>query len=262
MTDIIFVRPRYDYPPYSDLYKLITLSGFPLIHFDQMDVTDASKVYIFSPANGELGDGWPDARARIIHLQLEYEHEDGKVQAAPLHPGVAEKWVCDAWYAEQIGARFVPLGSHPALNLQPDDCPDKVYDVALLQAQAFRRYQIWGELEGYGLSAAPNGWGYARHMALLKSKCMVIVHQHDNFACIAPLRWCLAAAYRLPLISEAVHERAPFGYTHFVMSDFAHLSEFVNLQLKDMRNLDNYGYALHSFLCREFTFRKSVEAAV
>jgi hypothetical protein len=258
MADVIFVRPRHDYDPYADLYRLIELSGYELTFFDRMDINDPTKTYIFSPANGEIGQGWQGAKARIIHLQLEWELE----QSQPI-PGVSEKWTADAYHAEKIGARFVPLGSHPDLNLHPADSPAKEYDVAFLAAPNGRRYSVWGDITERGLSTAPNGWGEARHSALSKSRAMVIVHQWEQFKCIAPLRWALAAAYKLPVISENVYCRDPFGHSHFMTCDIDRLGKFTELHIRDpFNNLSDYGLALHEKLCHQMTFRKSIEAAL
>jgi hypothetical protein len=258
VADPIFVRPRHQYDPYNDLYKLVELSGYDLIFFDEMDVTDSTKCYIFSPANGEIGEGWKGARARIIHLQLEWEHE----LTAPI-AGVSEKWTADAWHAQHIGGRFVPLGSHPDLNMYPGDEPAKEYDVTFLAAPCNRRYQVWGDVEERGLSVAPNGWADTRHSTLSKSRCMVIVHQWEQFKCIAPLRWALAAAYKLPIISETLFCREPFTNTHFMSCDLDRLGKFTELHLRDPYNdLSDHGLALHGFLCHEMTFRKSIERAL
>lgn len=258
MSDITFVRPRHDYGSYSDFYALVRLSGYPLIYVDSMDAYDPTKCYILSPANGEWGDGWPGARARIIHWQIEWEFEP-----APLHNGVAEKWTSDKYHAEKIGARFVPMGSHRELNCNPGERAEKVYDVIFLAAQAYRRYQVWGDIEERGLKIAPNGWGDERHAAMLRSKCMVVVHQWDEFPCIAPLRWCLAAAYSLPIVSETLRNRAPFGEGHFMSCRHDMIGEFVAMHVSDQFNwLENYGHALYQKLCVEMTFKASVEAAV
>lgn len=258
MADVIFIRPRHEYDPYADLYRLIELSGYPLTFIDCIDANDPTKTYIFSPANGEIGQGWPNAKARIIHLQLEWEHEPSQPIA-----GVSEKWTADKWHADYIGARFVPLGSHPDLNLAPQDSPTKEYDVAFLAAPNGRRYSVWGDIVDRGLSIAPNGWGEARHRALTRSRSMVVVHQWDEFKCIAPLRWAIAAAYKLPLISETLYCRDPFGHGHFMTCDHDRLGKFTELHIRDrFNNLEDYGLALHEKLCHQMTFRKSIEAAL
>lgn len=257
MSDVVFVRTRHFYQPYADFHRLIQVSGYPLVYIDEMDIHDPSKTYILSPKNGEWGD-YTHARARLIWWQLEWEQTP-----EPLPAGVAEKWTSDAWHSDRINARFVPLGSHPCLSLNPDERRDKRYDVIYLQCPSYRRYGVWGEVEKHGLTVAPDGWGYQRHERLLEARAMIHVHQHDSIPTIAPLRWCIAAAYRLPVISETVANRAPFGYTHFMTSDYQYLAEFAAMHLRDKyTNLEGYGGALHQKLCHELTFRKSVEATL
>lgn len=258
MTDVIFVRTRYDYPPYRDFYRLVTLSGYPLIYVDEIPREGVrDKVFIVTPLNGEWKHGI-ETDGRVIFWQLEWESEP-----EPCPPGIAEKWTSDAWHAQRISARFVPLGSHPSFNLNPDETRPKRYDVIYLQAPSYRRYGVWGAIKERGLSVAEDGWGYKRHERLLQSRCMVHVHQHPDTPTIAPLRWCIAAAYRLPIISESVNCREPFGYSHFMTSDYDYLAQFVAMHVKDeYSNLEDYGIALHQFLCVEQTFRKAVESAL
>jgi hypothetical protein len=256
--DPIFVRPRHEYEPYTDFYKLVELSGYELTFFDKMEVSDPTKTYVYSPSNGEIGQGWQGAKARLIWWQLEWEHE-----IAPCPPGVSEKWTSDKYHADYMGARFVPMGSHPDLNLRPSDSPTKEYDVTFLAAPNGRRYSVWGDIADRGLSVAPNGWNEQRHSALSKSRAMVIVHQWEQFKCIAPLRWALAAAYKLPVISESVYCRDPFTHSHFMTCDIDRLGKFTELHIRDpFNNLSDYGLALHNYLCNEMTFRKSIEAAL
>ena len=262
MTNVSFVRTRTYYQPYDDLFRLAELSGYPVIYLDEMDVTDASQTYIFSPNNGETASGWPGAKAHIIFMQMEWHTN---LEPVTLPPGVAECWNGDKWHSQIIGARFVPLGSDFGLNLDPRNNPPKKYDVAFMAyTDIYRRKRVYDQLIEKGFSIAPNGWGIDRHNALLESRCIVHVHQWENIPTIAPLRWCIAAAYRLPIISEAVNSREPFGYSDFMVSDYEHLVEFVTMHLKDPapQLLTSFGYALQNKLCRELTFRKSIEAAL
>lgn len=52
MPEIIFARPRWDYNSYTDFYRLIELSGYPLIFFDEID-PDSSNCYVMTILNGE-----------------------------------------------------------------------------------------------------------------------------------------------------------------------------------------------------------------
>ncbi len=261
MTDVTFVRTRTYYQSQDDLFRLAELSGYPVIYLDEMNASDPTQTYIFSPMNGEIT-GWSGARARIIFLQMEWHVDHSRVQ---LPPGVAECWTPDRWHADLIGARFVPLGSHPGLNLNPEYKPEKEYDVVFMAyTDIYRRKCILDGLEAQGFKVAPNGWGNERDEILRKSRVMVHVHQHENIPTIAPLRWCIAAAYGLPVISETVSNRAPFLPQHFISLDYDQLVEKVtqHLQTNESGWLNEYGANLHNFLCHEFTFRNSIERAL
>jgi hypothetical protein len=261
MTDVTFVRTRTEYPPYADFYRLAELSGYPICWVDEIDPGDPTKVYVISPINGEWMQGWPRARARIIFEQLEW-HTDHKPVELP--PGVSEAWTGDAWHARLINARHVPIGGHIGLNLDPDDCPEKEYDVVFMAyTDIHRRSMIKNALEARGLKLAPNGWGQERHDILARSRVMVHVHQHENIPTIAPLRWCIAAAYGLPIISESVNDRRPFGEYDFMTCDYDRLADFITAQLKEQHDdLSRYGDYLRNTLCKVLTFRESVERAL
>lgn len=262
MADVTFVKTRTYYQPYDDYYRLAELSGYPICYIDEIDAYDPSKVYIISPLNGEWQHGWPGAKARLVFNQLEWHTDHSRVE---LPPGVSEAWTGDRWHADLIGARFVPIGSHPDLNLHPDEHAAKQYDIAFMAyTDIHRRKCILDALKAQGFSIAPNGWGDERDQILRQSRVMVHVHQHENIPTIAPLRWCIAAAYHLPIISETVSNRAPFLPQHFLSWDYDQLAEKVseNLQMHQYSWLNEYGENLHNFLCHEFTFRNSIERAL
>ena len=262
MTDVTFVRTRTYYQPYDDLFRLAELSGFPVIYIDEIDANDASKTYIFTPNNGETLGGWPHARARIIFMQMEW-HTDHKPVELP--PGVAECWNGDRWHSQLINARHVPMGSHECLNLYPGKQDEKQYDIALMgYYDVWRRARIRDQFKERGITIAPNGWGVERDEILRQSRVMVHVHQWDNMPTIAPLRWCLAAAYDLPIISESVNDRRPFNEGDFLTCGYDDLVEFVTAHLQTLGNgrLEMVGQNLHRTLCRELTFRESVERAL
>lgn len=262
MTDVTFVRTRTEYPPYADFYRLAELSGYPICWVDEIDASDPTKVYIISPINGEWNHGWPHARARIIFNQLEWHTDMSQVE---LPPGVSECWNGDAWHARLINARHVPIGGHIGLNLDPNDCPAKEYDIVFMSyGDVYRRKRIKDEFEARGFKIAPDGWGQIRHDSFVRSRIMVHVHQWENIPAIAPLRWCLGAAYGLPIISESVNDRRPFAAGDFMTADYDNLVETVTRELEDRENgrMDSYGYNLRNYLCRVLTFRKSVERAL
>lgn len=262
MSEVTFVRTRTYYQPYDDWYRLAELSGYPICYVDEMDAYDPSKVWIISPLNGEWKHGWPGARSKLVFAQLEWHTDYSRVE---LPPGVSECWSADKFHADLIGARFVPIGSHECLNLHPELDASKEYDIALMgYYDVWRRKRIKDDLEAQGFKIAPNGWGDTRDDLLRKSRVMVHVHQWDNMPTVAPLRWCIAAAYKLPIISERVSNRAPFQNLHFAAYDYDELVSHVGLLLQPQAQtwLEGYGCNLHRFLCHEMTFRSAVEAAL
>lgn len=261
MTDVTFVRTRTYYQSQDDYFRLAELSGYPVVYIDEIDASDPSKTYIFTPLNGEVT-GWPHARARIILNQLEW-HTDHKPVELP--PGVSECWNADAWHARLINARHVPIGSHECLNLHPEQTAEKKYDIAFMgYYDVWRRKRIKDDLEARGFTTAPNAWGVERDAILRQSRIMVHVHQWDNMPTIAPLRWCIAAAYGLPIISESVNDRRPFAAGDFMTADYDALVDMVTMYLQHENDgrLETYGCNLHNYLCRALTFRESVERAL
>lgn len=259
MPKVVFARPEWDYVPYHDLYRLIELSGYELVKFSEID-PDSDNTYIITIYNDETQHGYPGAHARLILLDLEWHNSKPEI------PGVSEVWAADKWYADKIGARYTPLGSHPELNPHPAESARLQYDIAFMAyLDPHRRAHVVERIRRAGLSIAPNGWNEERHRALLASRCVLHVHQHDHIPAVAPLRWCIAAAYGLPIISEAVADRGLFTQSHFMTAEYRYLSQFAQLWLKDHASrlrLADYGRALHSLLCQEHTFKKSIEAVV
>ncbi len=256
MSAVIFARPRTHYDSYTDLYRLITLSGYPLIYCDEIDPA-SDNTYILTLRNGENEHGWSgDVKARIILYDLEWRLEGDP----PPIPGVREVWAGDEWYAKQIGARYVTLGSHPELNLVPGEEADKMHDAIMLSYMTNRRIQMAVWLQQRGLTLASNAWGEVRHRNLLGSRAMLHVHQHDHVATVAPQRFALAAAYRLPLISESACESGLFKDA-VLWSDYGALADFVRDRIRG-NGLADAGEALYQLLCVDHTFKKEVERAL
>lgn len=258
MREIVFCQTRWHYKTYEDYFALARLSGYPIIYVDELDPADDSKVYVVTPLNGEWNQGWENPRARIIHHDLEWRHQHDY----PHIPGVVETWASDAWYAMQVGARYVTLGSHSDLPLHP--LPEKPeppkWDVAFLAYMNPRRAMIAAQLQQMGITVAPNGWNEERHQILTHVRAMVHVHQWDEFKCIAPQRWAVAAAYKLPIFTEQTYSAAHsmggvYGYGEFA-------SAVKNYLQTQSVYLAQDGQQLYDYLCIERPFRHGVDAAV
>lgn len=261
---VIFARPDYDYGSYRDLYDLITLSGFPLVKFGELQ-PDSDNTYILAVVNGENQGGWQNPTARIILYDLEWRLEG----TYPRIPGVSEVWVGDQWYSDRlqekgIANRYVPLGSNTLLagrTLASD--PYAYFDVAYISYLTHRRERLLNSLFAHNVLVSPthNLWGSERDQVLRASRAMLHVHQHDNAPTIAPLRWCLAAAYGLPMISESVGSMGIFDNRYTLYADYPHLAEFTKLWTRrdSLSRLADFGLALQSLLCRDYTFRIGIE---
>lgn len=273
MPEVIFARARDNYGSYTDLYSLIELSGYPMIYVDEIDA-QSDNCYIFSTPSTHWHDGlerngWPDAKARIIYYNLEwYTDVDYSVI-----PGLSEVWSADKWFAETYHQRYVPMGGHPGLRLAdtPEDGPQ--YDIAWLAYESYRRMYARGQFNAYSLSIAPNAWGIERHNVLSRSRCMVHVHQlatddtqpiETPIATVCPLRWVLAAAYSLPMVTETLADCGVFTAGYRLMADIDYLPKFLGTWLEptNANMLRDFGHSLHGLLCEHYTFRKGIEAHV
>lgn len=252
---ITFARTRHVYDSYNDLWTLVGLSDFPTCYVDEIDADDPARCYILPTRNGEWGEGWQGARARLIHWNFEWD-------AYPETPGVGETWHSDAWFARQIGARHVPLGSHRDLRLQADSVSSEHFDVAYLGYMIPRREQMRHDLRQLGVTVSTNGaWGEARHKLLSNSSVYFHAHQHEDKPGVPPLRMVVAAAYAMPFVTENVADAGVFA-EHIMQAPYSHLAGFTRDWLRDLPMLREHGAVLYQMLCEDMPFRKSVEGVL
>lgn len=257
MSDIIFARTRHHYQSYADYWRMVELSGFPTCYVDEID-PDSDHTYIVTPDNDEVRNaGWPDApRAQIIHWDLEWRLEP----VAPIR-GVRRYWHMDKFVADTIGVQYAPMGGHLGLREQkPSSGP--WYDVAFLGYMVSRRQAVAEELRENRVDVSPSdAWGDKRHNILTRSKIYLHVHQLANIPGLPALRLVVAAAYQLPFLTEAVPNLGVFTDRYCLFErEYKNLVTATGFRMSEY--LIDYGVILHEFLCYEFTFRKSVEAAV
>lgn len=201
MIEPVFVYPTHDYQSYTDLKSLVKLAAFRSILVPEVDWTSQSP-HIFCA--GMPGGDWPvlpepSKRPRCIFWNLER-------YALPSDHPWDEIWCSDRWFAGEQGARYVTLGSDPALCTPVPH--ESIYWYAHMSYLSHRRQQVMRKLIGTS-TLAPNCWGEARNLALLSSKEMLCIHQ-DELPIIEPLRYALAAAYMLPIVAEWCHDFWPW----------------------------------------------------
>jgi hypothetical protein len=283
---IVFARTRWPYDSYQDFWRLVELSGFPVVWLDEIDLT-ADVTYIFTPHNGEFNQlaglpveppapgmtwhparprSWRERKCRLVWWMLE-RFDDGNPASAierveSMLGFVDAAWVSDRWVASlHPRLTHVVLGGHPGLGRDPD--PIKIYDYAHISYAWGRREALYAAIRARGLIEAPtNIWGPARAAVLAQTRLMVSAHQYPA-ATIAPLRFAIAAAHSLPLLTEAVTD----PYPHVLGMDLAHaeyhvLPDAVAGLLRDQERRERLGAMLRHRLCVEWTFRRGVEEAV
>jgi len=153
------------------------------------------------------------------------------------------------------------LGSHKKLaDTPPNPNGDKAYDLALMMYRnPYRRARVISALKEVGVTIAPDGWGSERHTSLLSSKAMLHIHQEEDVRTVAPLRFAIAAAYQLPLITETCTDF--YGLDSYVpVFPYHNLADGVKTLLTDTSILDHWGAKLYQLMCRNFTFWHSVES--
>lgn len=106
----------------------------------------------------------------------------------------------------------------------------------------------------WNTAVAPNGWGVERHRRLQQSKFMLATHQ-DGFPYIEPLRFALAAAYGLLVLSEYCEDLHPYkGYAlNLTLQDIkCHIATYSSIGYQS-------GLRFRERQIVEFPFRKCVE---
>lgn len=249
----IFIAPRQVYPSYSDFWTLVQLSGYEVLYADEINPGDTQATYIFSgPEDIPDLTGW---QARTVFWQLEYAGdytEQANIRSADY------VWSSDPHHAAQTDSRYVLLGSHRGLNPSLDRGSNR-YDVTMLAYMTDRRRRLQAELDELNWSPDyPGHDGEGRHDVLRTSRLMLHAHQHDE-AALTPLRFALAAAYRLPVIAEAVPDSGNYlGKVQF--APYGDLPTHARRFLSGEMPLS--GDKLYQWLCEDYTFYDGVEEAL
>lgn len=271
--DPIFVKADEGYRSYQDFWRLVELSGYPIVSPREVDLT-SPVTYIWAEANAAfiwtLSDhSKSKRRARVILWCLErpdsraanLKESEGywKMGLDEIFALVDELWVSDkTLHAFDTRARYVPCGGHSGLREAPS--VRRVYDVAHLGQRTPRREAVIVELERRGLSVSPNAWGEGRAAILTSARALLGVDRLEGMRVAAPLRWALGAAYELPIVQEELPDPAPLERGRsIVMAPIESIADTVDEVLANGSR--NVGRAAWETICRDRTFRKEVDAA-
>lgn len=288
--DIIFCRPGHKYESYTDFWRLVELSGFPIISVSELDISKPG-IYITAPMNRDwrnhINNEHKKKKVVNAHLILwNIERPDGSANSVPeygrqnhyLQYGlwengekvnedgdeshgrfIDEVWVSDRRLADETNLRFVVLGSDEGLG---SPGADKRYGFTHMSYLIPRRESVYNQFKNGNISIGPNAWPPERDAILKESKFAVNVHQ-DNHPFQEPLRFALFAAYGLPIISETIADSHPWSDEFMIYSIIDDLPEKIRECLAD--DYEKYramGLKARIRMTQEFQFGKMVREAV
>lgn len=262
--DPVFVFPDKEYPSYTDVRRLVELSGFEVRTMSEtaLFTRDTSPALIYLSPEQPFAHGSIDYR--LIWWSLEYggEYEPTREN---LWGWRGELWASDPAWAAAHGAKMVVMGSHPGLNPEGRSLYGGVYEFLMLAYMTHRRQALQDKLTDRAHPKNPYpGYGDERHQQLVSTDLMLHAHQDEARRAIAPQRFALCAAYHLPLIHETVPDAGEYG-DYAVFADYAALPAVTRDYLAgrfDDPLVTPIGERLHQWLCYEQTFRKSVMEAL
>jgi hypothetical protein len=285
LAEIIFAKPIHNYDSYTDFWRLVELSGFPIISVSDIDITK-KKIIITAPMNGDYQEHfvgnlahWQET-GEITGGQLLRQKQSGLFRLSHLIiwnlerpsgsgsvPEYAERskswidnrfadevWVSDFGLADETMLRYVPLGSDYGLG---EVGKDKEYDFAHMSVTIPRRVHIYKEFNNIG----PNCWPPKRDEVLKKSRFALNTHQ-DNWPFCEPLRIALFAAYGLPIISEALTGNNIYGGDIHQLSYHSLVDGLKSALTDDYEKWSEMGLRLRKSLCEDYQFGKMVRQAI
>lgn len=270
---IVFAHPERDYDSYVDYRRLVDLSGFESVKVGQADPGAADTVYVVSPVNRHLPEWPPRGRRAAKFVYWNLERDD--VPTVPVrdlpgfgvHASVGSVehlfdavWVSDRHLAS-LDRRHthVVMGGHPGLS--PGPAGAAVYDFCHMSYVHGRR-RVIGSL-AREFRVGPNGFPPGRDAVLRSSRAMLNVHQTES-AVGEPLRFALAAACGLPLLSERLEDPWPLREGEdFLSFRIGEAAEKLRVWLREWppERLAMVGVSLRARLTVEMPFGKCVEEA-
>lgn len=278
--DLVFVRTCNTYRSYCDYWKLVELSKYPICYVQQMDLS-REVVYIISPANLELPTHIEKERVRLARCGLRkrayliwwnLERPDsGSGKLSELSGTMVANsmddllkycdavWVSDR-YLQSLDPRavHVVLGSHPGLAAIEYKRGFKYTWCHMSQINA-RRQEIYKNFPKKMIGL--NAYGEERAKVLSSSMSIINVHQ-TPLPIMEPLRFALAAAYKLPVFSETILEPWPLeNGKDFLSAPYGELSGKV-MDWSDRVDLPAFANNLHERLCSEWIFRRGVDEGI
>jgi hypothetical protein len=201
----------------------------------------------------------------VVWWNLERPTQDPTTSASidKLRGLVHAIWVSDELAAKR-DARFTYrfMASHEAIATRSRE---RLYAVCHLSYLWGRRETCVNELKRRKIPIAPQAYGRVdQDRVVAKSRIMLNLHQYADAPLAAPLRFAVAAAYAIPIVSELLENceaiskhGQPGPYAEAAIHKIPDLLE--ELLARDDDKLGHYGQLLHHRFCVATNFRHEVE---
>jgi hypothetical protein len=256
----VFIVPKNKKQSYEDYYELINFCEFKTISdsFERQDnfcyilplhhtvspMGDKGKVVLWFLERPESMGGIPG-----LHVYFEKILKQNNVQ---------EIWLSDKEMFSNFDCdlvKFVPFGSDERLGTPSDE---KIYDVADMCYRHTRRNFI----NALKCKLAPGAYGQEKKNILSSSKFLLNVHQ-DNDLYYEPLRFALAVANGLPIITEDCYNPYPFVSGDFVSTNIGNLPTLIEDVVSQPYNKwRDLGLKMRDKILANFSFQKNIEKAL
>lgn len=251
---VIWCRTRHTYDSYVHLWELVRLAEFPTCFVDEIDWGAKDNTYIIGTLNGETPNPLPARNCKVIWGN--FERPSWYNTYLFDRPDFDAILCCDREWAKRTGIRYFTMGSDARLGYYE---PNKLFDIATNCYAPPRRAAIFDQLREF--SFTPNSFALP-DANFAASRIQLLPQQEEQPHCVTPLRFCIAAAYRLPVVYEADTDVFPFIHgVDFIHAPYSGLAEAARAALADP-NIQRLGDNLHQKLCIDLTFRASIERMV
>ncbi len=274
MESIVFVRSTRNYSSYTDFWRLVELSGFPIVDQSQVHF-ESDRLYVWVEMDVDFMVPVSDHPKSTRRARTAFWHIEPVDRRASATTDAATWWkrsldqtlllVDDVWVSDMgifrmdPRSRWVCFGGHPGLRENVANTGPR-YDVAHIGQVTPRREKVITELELRGISVSPGPRGESRIWILSSSKLMLDVQRLEGVPLVTPIRWVTAAAYKLPLVREELPDPSPLVKDESIlMAPYDKLADRVEEAL--YQDLTPIGHAAWKAFCETNTFRSCVEDA-
>jgi hypothetical protein len=169
-------------------------------------------------------------------------------------------WISDRrLQAADQNTVYAVLGSHPGLQKVKGN--QRLYEICHMGQSTPRRAKVIEQLQAAGHTVISAGWGEAREKVLSDSRLMLSIDRVEGLKMASVLRWAVAAAYALPIVSEEVSDPYPLDAGSLIQAPYEKLLGTVLAWLSDIR-LTQTGVQARQILCRDWLFRRGVLDAI